>query len=88
MRLESEKRSGNKLWLRGFVLLLTLPIWFWLDSTIGAIILVIQLALSLIFIVRGIGRADTANGKLIAARERMALPEARIVQQSQPKARS
>ena len=88
MRLETEVRAGNKWWLRGFALLITLPFWFMVPSTVGGLLAAVQLCLSVFAIAYGLRRADVAKGQLVAAKQRMALPEARVIQPSHPKARS
>ena len=97
-RLERDARIGNRRWMVGFVALLCMPVTLWLGGLIFAIVALVQLGFSLTCIVQGIARADTANQQLSAAKQLMALPEARLivrsnqvgpeVQHSQPKAHS
>ena len=88
-RLALEARSGNRTWLAGFVALVSLPVTFVLGGPMwGLVLALLQFGFSAGWIVQGLVRADRANKRLSAAKQLMALPEARIVQHSQPKARS
>ena len=88
-RLERDARSGNRTWLGGFVAMIGLPVTFTLLPPMWNLTFaLLQFAFASAWIVQGLVRSDRANKQLSAAKQLMALPEARVIQQSHPKARS
>ena len=79
-RFTREARHGNRVWRRGLVALICLPITFAIGSLpTGMMLAMGQLGLALIWIVQGLVRADIANKKLTAAKQLAQLPEARLL---------
>jgi len=81
-RLGREVRHGNAVWRRGLVALVAVPVTlFWLPTfSLAASLAMFQLALSAIWIVQGLVRADRATKHLAAAKQLIQLPAARLVE--------
>jgi hypothetical protein len=79
-RFTREARHGNRVWLRGLVALVLLPVTFAIGSLPTGLMLAMgQLGLSLIWMVQGIVRSDIANKRLAAAKQLTQLPPARLL---------
>ena len=80
-RSEREARHGNRVWRRGLLAIVCLPITFSIGSPpTGMLLAVAQFGLAMIWIVQGLVRADVANKRLAAAKQLIALPEARLIE--------
>jgi hypothetical protein len=79
-RFRREARYGNRVWRRGLVALVFLPVTLAIGSLpTGMMLAMGQLGLALIWIVQGLVRADIANKKLSAAKQLIQLPTARLL---------
>ena len=80
-RYKREVRHGNRIWRRGLVALIAVPVTLFALPTfaLGASLAMFQLALAAIWIVQGLARADRAGKRLVAAKQLTALPTARVV---------
>lgn len=79
-RFTREARHGNRVWRRGLVALVLLPVTLSIGALPTGLMLAMgQLGLALLWIVQGLVRADIANRKLGAAKQLNQLPAARLL---------
>lgn len=79
-RFTREVHHGNRVWRRGLVALILLPVTFAIGTLpTGMMLAMGQLGIALIWIVQGLVRADIANKKLAAAKQLIQLPPARLL---------
>ncbi|MBA3460426.1 MAG: hypothetical protein H0T46_10725 [Deltaproteobacteria bacterium] len=85
-RLGREARHGNRIWRRGLVAFLLLPVAFFAVGSWPTAVMValVQLICSVWWTVQGLIKADRANHRLDEARKLAQLPAARVIIRAKP----